>query len=69
MLEHEEKELIRKVITGFTYHEKYKLYKSLAEDLSEKDALAGILAEQGVTKKRVRTPVKAVVKPDGIEEG
>jgi len=67
MLEHEEKQLIRKVITGFTYHEKYKLYKSLAGDLSEKDALVALLTEQ--SKRRMKTPSKAVVKSSKVQEG
>lgn len=58
LVEHEEKQLIRKVIDGFTYHEKYRLYKALAEDLKEPDTVKAVEPE---TKKRMRTPQRAVV--------
>ena len=71
MLEHEEKELIRKVITGMTYHEKYRLYKSLGENLNEKDALAALLAGDRNVKRgvKMKTPSRSLVESDEIEEG
>ncbi len=33
----QEKEVIKSVIEGFTYHQKYKLYTELAKNLKEND--------------------------------
>jgi len=66
MLEHEQKELIRDVIEGMTYHEKYKLYKELAKNLIEPDVLKALLETK---KKRVKTPITTVIRNEDLENG
>ena len=39
-LTHKDKDIIKSVIEGFTYHQKYKLYVELAKDLKEEDKVA-----------------------------
>lgn len=73
MIGHEEKELIRKVITGFTPYEKYKLYKELGKDLDEEDVFEKMVKEhlqqKKVVKKSNKTPSRSVVDPENIQEG
>ena len=37
----QEKEVIKSVIEGFTYHQKYKLYTELAKELKEPNEFVG----------------------------
>ncbi len=42
-LTHRDKSIIKSVIEGFTYHQKYKLYTELAKDLKEDDEFVKLL--------------------------
>jgi len=39
----QEREAVRAVIEGFTYHQKYRLYVKLAKDLKEDDEFVALL--------------------------
>ncbi len=44
----QEKDVIKSVIEGFTYHQKYKLYRELAKELKEDDEFAALLVRPEV---------------------
>ncbi len=44
----QEKDVIKSVIEGFTYHQKYKLYTELAKELKEDDEFAALLVRPKV---------------------
>ncbi len=44
----QEKDVIKSVIEGFTYHQKYKLYAELAKELKEDDEFAALLVRPEV---------------------
>ena len=48
-LTHRDKSIIKSVIEGFTYHQKYRLYAELAKDLKEDDEFKETL--ESATKK------------------
>ena len=48
----QEKEVIKSVIEGFTYHQKYNLYVALAKDLKKDNEFEALLKK---TKVRIST--------------
>ena len=57
-LTHRDKDIIKSVIEGFTYHQKYKLYVELAKDLKEEDQVTRDLIKD--LKEDVKFPEQLV---------